>query len=164
MSAFVLPIVAGLLVFVQVTWLGNLSIAGAQPNLSLFLIMLYGHRAGVQRGQVAGFAVGLLQDALGSAPLGFYAVLGLVAGAIAGSTRGAFRSDSIIAPPMLALIVMIGRGIAALFLSLILGLPSVRENLFSLASLVDIGFMVVVSPIVFAALGAIMDRTSTERY
>lgn len=158
MTTIVLPAIAAFLVFVRTTWLAEFTLWGAQPDLALLVIIVYAHRHGIQKGQVAGFLVGLLHDALSVSPIGFYAVLGLATGVISGATKEAFRTDSILAPPMLALAVMVIRSIVAILLSLILGLPEVRSAVFSISHLAEIGMNVLLSPFVFLATEPLIRR------
>lgn len=158
MMKLVLPAFAAFLVFVRATWLGDFTIASAQPDLALLVLIVFAHRYGIQRGQIAGFFIGLLQDALGGSPIGFYAVLGLSSGAIAGVTRDAFRTDSILAPPMLTIAVMIARSFIAVLLSLILGMPEVRSVVFSVPYLIEMVLNIVLAPVVFLLLAWLIDR------
>jgi len=158
MTALILPLIAGGMVFIGSTWLGDVAIWGAKPDLALLVLMVYAHRQGIQRGQIAGFAIGILLDLLGASPIGFYAVLGMITGVVAGATKDAFRTDSILAPPMLALAVMLARSIAAFILSLILGLNEMRVLLWSAAYLIEIGLNIVLAPIVFLLVDLLMRR------
>jgi rod shape-determining protein MreD len=157
-TALILPGVAALFVLIRTTWLSGFTIAGAQPDIALLVILFYANRSGIQRGQIAGFSVGLLQDALSISPIGFHAVLGLVSGVIAGSTRESFRTDSILAPPMLAAVVIAVRFVFTLFLSVPAGDPELRSSLFSLSYLIESGMTIVIAPIVFAILQPIHAR------
>lgn len=158
MTALVLPVIAGIFVFIGSTWLGSFSLMGARPDLALLVLLVYAHRRGIQRGQIAGFLVGLLQDILGASPLGFYALLGLIAGIVAGATKDAFRTDSILAPPMLVLAVMLARSVGSLLLSLILVSSEIRSVLFSLSHLTEIGMNIVLAPFVFLIFDLLMGR------
>lgn len=158
MRALLLPFIAGILVFVGSTWFGGFSVFGARPDPALLVLLVYAHRQGIQRGQIAGFVVGLLKDILGASPIGFYALLGMLSGVVAGSTKDAFRTDSILAPPMLALAVMLARSVAALILSLILASPEIRTVLVSVPYLLEIGLYVVLAPFFFLFLDLLMRR------
>ena len=158
MTTIVLPMIGALCVVVRTTWLADFSIVGAQPEIAMLVIAYYGHQSGVQKGQIAGFVVGLVHDALSVAPIGFYAVLGLVSGAIAGTTRDAFLTDSFMAPPALTLVVMLARSAIAIAMSVILRLPEVRYQVFSVANLAELGLTVVAAPIVFALLRPLQER------
>ena len=162
MRTFLLPAIAALLVFIETTWLADLTLFGAQPEIALLVVLFYGHRNGVQRGQIAGFVVGIVHDALTVAPIGFYAVLGLISGAIAGATRDAFRTDSALAPPALTLVVMIARSLGAIAMSLVLGLPTIRSLVFSMSNLFEITLTVVMAPIVFALLKLVQERRDDQ--
>lgn len=78
-------IVAVFLFFlIQSSVLKNLAYSGALPNLLLILTVSYGYLRGERSAMVAGFFCGLLLDIFGMNVLGFYALIYVYLGYLAG--------------------------------------------------------------------------------
>lgn len=102
MKGFILMVgVATLVQQAQATFLHGIAIWGAQPDLVLVVLTFAAHRIGVQRGQIAGFIVGLVQDATSLSPFGFHAVVRMVPAALSGLLRGAMVVDAFAVPLLL---------------------------------------------------------------
>lgn len=138
---------------VQSTLLDFLRIAGAQPDLVIVVLVFIANRNGVMTGQVCGFAAGLTLDLMGLSPLGFYALVYTVTGALFGITRGKMFVDPIFMPLLLGAAAIILKGVVAVLISLVFGLGSVRAAVFSGSYLMEIGYTAVAAPILYALLG-----------
>lgn len=61
-----------------------MSIGGVTPDLALVMLTVYGIERGALRGAFVGLAVGLIRDAASAAPPGTHAMIGAIAGYLAG--------------------------------------------------------------------------------
>lgn len=67
-------------VLVQLTLFSSFSFDGARPEILVLVVLAVGHRIGPEEGAVVGFATGLAFDMFLTTPLGFTALLYLLAG------------------------------------------------------------------------------------
>lgn len=158
MTMLVFGAVAALIAVLQTTWLAGLSIAGVRPDLALSVLAYGAHLTGVQRGQITGFAVGLVEDAVSVAPLGFHAVTRLAHSAVAGMTHGAVRADPLVMPAALGLVGTVVKILAGTLLAAIAGLRPVLPPVFSIETAIQIGLNTVVTPVIFAVLRPVARR------
>lgn len=100
-------------VIIETTILTHLSLFGVLPNIMLILITSYGILRGDEEGAVAGLGGGLLRDIAFGQAMGLFAVLGLLAGHIAGKPFRSFYRDGYLLP-------MLTTGILNLLYSLLL--------------------------------------------
>jgi rod shape-determining protein MreD len=92
----------------QATVVPALRIGDIAPDLPLILVVLLALRRGPELGCVAGFAMGLLQDAAGGGLIGVQALtkalVGFAVGALAGELRG---TQPLVQVPGLALLTIV---------------------------------------------------------
>jgi rod shape-determining protein MreD len=92
----------------QATVVPALRIGDVAPDLPLILVVLLALRRGPEIGGVAGFAMGLLQDAAGGGLIGVQALtkalVGFAVGALAGGLRG---TQPLVQVPGLALLTIV---------------------------------------------------------
>ena len=69
---------------IQSTWLENIRILGAHPDLVLLLTITWGIIRGAQDGAVWGFIGGLFCDVLSASPLGVWTLVLTIVGFLAG--------------------------------------------------------------------------------
>lgn len=154
--AIVLVGLSSLSVLAQSTWLAGFSIAGARPDIALVVLSFAAHQQGVQRGQISGFATGVLEDVLSVAPLGFHALVRLAHAAIVGLAHGNLQSDALLTPMLLVTIASIVKYLVAFVAGLVLGLDTVVSAMSFRAAAVELGLNVVAAPIVFGLLRALV--------
>ncbi|MCL2456325.1 MAG: rod shape-determining protein MreD [Defluviitaleaceae bacterium] len=82
----------------QATFLPRFSIMEVTPDTALVFIVGYAILRGDIEGGVFGFATGIVQDALGGTVLGFYALLGFLAGYFCGKPFKDFFKDNYFLP------------------------------------------------------------------
>ncbi|MEX2444537.1 MAG: rod shape-determining protein MreD [Alkalispirochaeta sp.] len=157
MVSLVLAGIAGVFAILQTTWFADWTLAGARPDFVLIVLTVSAHSTGVQRGQISGFVVGLLEDVLSIAPLGFYAVVRLFHSAVVGVTNGAVRVDSILTPMLLVGLATIIKQLAAAVFSTVIGAD---EIVLSMSTVVELGLNMVVAPVGFWALRPVIRRFS----
>lgn len=160
MASLVLAGIAALLSVLQTTWFSDWTIGGARPDLVLIVLTVLAHHSGVQRGQISGFLVGVVEDILSIAPLGFHAVIRLAHSAVAGLTNGAVRAESLLTPMLLVGFVTIIKHIAAALFSIIIGADEIGSSFFSVATAIELGLNMVVAPAGFWALKPVIRRFS----
>lgn len=137
----------------QSTLLRFVEIAGVAPDLVLIVVIFIGHRNGVMPAQLSGFVAGVVLDVLGLAPLGFYALIYTVIGALFGITRGKVFVDPIFIPVVLAVIAMLIKALLALLIGAFFSIQGVSGEVFASGYLLEIGYTGLVAPVLFGVLG-----------
>lgn len=82
----------------QTTLLHYLSIGGIMPNTALIIVVSYALLRGYKEGAVVGFFSGLLHDIFFGTSIGYYALLYLLAGLLAGRNQKDFYRENYILP------------------------------------------------------------------
>jgi rod shape-determining protein MreD len=160
MVALVLSGIAVLFAVLQTTWFAEWTVAGARPDLVLVVLSVLAHHTGVQRGQISGFIVGIVEDVLSIAPVGFHAVVRLAHSAVAGLTNGSVRTDSILTPMLLVGVATITKQLAAAVFSTVIGADEIVSSVLSLGTAIELGLNMVIAPIGFWALRPVVRRFS----
>jgi rod shape-determining protein MreD len=157
-STFVFIALGALLAFLQTTWLAGLAIGTASPDLVLIVLTYTAHVHGAQRGQTSGFALGLVEDALSIAPLGFHALVRLASGGVIGLTSGSVQSEAVITPMILVAVSFIVRTIMIAVLAVLLPALEASAGVLTWATWLDGLFTVLLAPLLFIPLGALYRR------
>ena len=139
----------------QSTLLRFLEIAGVAPDLVLVMVVFLANKNGKMVGQVTGFAGGVVLDVMGLAPLGFYALIYTVLGALFGVTRGKMFVDPIFMPVALTVVAALIKALVALLVGGLFAIAAVRETVFSSSYLIEIAYTGLLGPVVFALLGLV---------
>ncbi len=160
MASLVLAGTAALISVFQTTWFSDWMIGGARPDLVLIVLTVSAHHSGVQRGQLSGFAVGVVEDILSIAPLGFHAVIRLAHSALTGLSHGAVRAESILTPMLLVAFATIIKQLVAAIFSAVIGVDEIGGAVFSLATVVELGLNMVIAPAGFWLLNPVVRRFS----
>jgi rod shape-determining protein MreD len=85
----------------QSTLLSRLALYHAVPDLALGILVFSAYINGTMTGQLTGFFSGLLFDCISQAPLGLYAFIRTLVGALAGLMKGTFFLDAVFLPMIL---------------------------------------------------------------
>ncbi|MDR1317879.1 MAG: rod shape-determining protein MreD [Spirochaetales bacterium] len=139
-------------VLLQTTFLHNIAFRGVIPDLSLIAVIFIANRNGTIAGQTVGFAGGLVEDFLSLSPLGFHALLKTLVGFLAGTSFGVIFIGSLFMPMLMAGAATVFKNILAAFI-MALTSDSAAGGLFSLRTLIEIVYNMVLAPFVFALLG-----------
>ena len=145
----------GAALLLQSTVLRFVAIGGVKPDLSLIILIFIASRTGSMIGQISGFAAGMLQDLISYPPLGFYALIRTIIGAIYGKLQGAFIVDSLFVPILLALAATLMKGILIWLLALIFSVSAPNMPLLGAKFWIEAGYNAVLTPFVFALLNMI---------
>ncbi len=137
----------------QSTVLRFIEIGGVGPDLVLIVLIFIGNRNGVMPAQVAGFVAGAVLDMLGLAPLGFYALVYTLIGALFGITRGKMFVDPIFIPVVLAVVAMLLKALFALLIGGLFSIPGISGEIFASTYLIEIVYTGLAAPMLFGALG-----------
>ena len=146
-------IVAGGLAVMQSTLLRFAAIAGVQPDLVLIVVIFLANKNGSMVGQVVGFLAGLVLDIMGLAPLGFYALIYTVSGAVFGLTRGKMFLDPVFLPLLFGVVAVLVKGLLGLLVATLFSIDPVSARLFSGRFLIEIGYTAILVPVLFGLLG-----------
>ncbi len=147
--------VAGGIAVLQSTVLQFASIAGIQPDLALIVIVYAANKNGSMTGQLAGLGAGIVLDVLGLSPLGFYALIYAVIGAVYGATKGKMFVDPIFMPVLFALVAVLMKGILGIGVAGLYGIDGVVGRVLSTSFLIELGYTAVLSPVLFGLLSLI---------
>lgn len=82
----------------QTTLLHYISIGGILPDTALIIVVSYSLLRGYKEGAIVGFFSGILQDIFFGTSIGFYALLGVLAGLLAGRNQKDFYRENYILP------------------------------------------------------------------
>lgn len=148
-------ILAGSLAVLQSTLLRFVAIAGVQPDLVLIVVIFLANKNGSMVGQLVGFIAGTVLDAIGLAPLGFYALIYTVTGAAFGLTRGKMFLDPVFLPLLFGLVAVLAKGLVGLAVATLFSIDPVSARLFSGRFLIEIGYTAILVPVLFGVLGLV---------
>ena len=152
MRLIVSAAIAAAFVLLQTTLLHRFAFQGVIPDLSLIAIVFIANKNGTISGQSVGFATGMVEDFLSFAPLGFHALMKTLIGFLAGMSFGVVIMDSFFIPMLMVGAAAITKNIFSAFL-IALTDNSVSTGFFSITTLIEISYTVILSPFVFALLG-----------
>lgn len=145
----------GVSVLLQSTLLSRLSIGGVHPDLTFVVLMFVALRRGAMVGQLEGFAVGLAEDLVSLAPLGYNALLRLATGFLFGLFLGNVYVDPILIPVVFAAAGTLVKALLAILLEALFAVSSSGTAVFSGPLWIELGWNVVLAPFLFALLGLI---------
>jgi rod shape-determining protein MreD len=153
-AALAIIIAAGIAVL-QSTVLRFANIAGVHPDLVLIVIVYVANKNGPMIGQLAGLGAGIILDVMGLSPLGLYALVYAVIGAVFGTTKGKMFVDPIFMPVLFAIVAVLAKGILGSAFAGLYGIRGVVDGVFSTSFLIELGYTAVVSPVLFALLNLV---------
>jgi len=107
----IIGILCVLAALLQTTLLSYIEIASIRPNFPIILTVSFALMCGRTTGLAVGFFTGILLDIFGGGILGFYALIYMVIGYIAGYTYRIFYDDDIKTPLLLIGICDVAYGI-----------------------------------------------------
>ena len=155
-------LVIGAIAVLQSTVLRFTEIAGIAPDLVLVIVVFLANKNGTMTGQLTGFFGGLALDVMGLSPVGFYALMYTLIGALFGMTRGKMFVDPIVMPIGLAVAALMIKGLIAVLIASLYAMGTIQGQVFSTGYLLEIGYTGLLAPIVFAILG-MMRRLQPDR-
>jgi len=166
MTQGVVIVLSGLIALVHTTWLSDLSLFGARPDLIAIILAFNAHRVGVQKGQISAFTIGIVEDFLSAAPLGFFAIIRLVQGAVVGLTHGKIHGDRVLAPIIISVLTVLLRVGTSVVVAALTGIETGTTRTGVFPVLVEITLTAIVAPVAFLLLerlySALSGRTSTS--
>ena len=151
-AAFLAILISGGVAVLQSTILGFISIRGVEPDLALIVVVFVANRNGSMFGQLAGFGAGLVLDIMGTSPLGLYALIFAVIGAVFGATRGKIFVDPVFMPMLFAIAATLIKGAMGLLLGGLFGIAGLPDAVISSGYALELGFTAVLCPVVFGIL------------
>ena len=124
----------------------------AVPDLALVILVFTAYVNGTMTGQLNGFFSGLLIDFLSSAPLGLYAFIRTLTGALTGFLKGMFFLDFFFLPMILCASATVFKALIMFFLSLFFPETVPSYSIFNLTFWSELGLNSLLAPIIFALL------------
>lgn len=146
-------IVIAAVAVLQSTLFQFIEIANVAPDLVLLIVIFVANKNGRMAGQVTGFVAGVVLDSMGLAPLGFYALLYTLIGALVGVSRGKMFVDPIFVPVVLAAVSMLAKGLLGLLVAALFSIEPLRGQVFTSRFFIEIVYTGLLSPLVFGLLG-----------
>jgi len=137
---------------IQNTLLDFIAIRGVHADLILIVASYTAFQFGSQTGQVSGFLLGIVEDAVAITPFGFHSIVRLVHSSILGLARGTVALDYVVIP---VLLVIIASGIKVAMVAAVTAVFSLNDlanPVWTISTLIEISYTAAVAPLVFAAL------------
>ncbi|MFP4152427.1 MAG: rod shape-determining protein MreD [Alkalispirochaeta sp.] len=159
----VVIVLSAIIALVNTTWLSDLSLFGARPDLIAIIIAYNAHRQGVQKGQLSAFAVGVIEDFLSAAPLGFYAIVRLIQGAVVGVTHGKIHGDMVIAPVVISVTTVFLRIVTSMVVTAVTGIETATARTGAVPVVVEIVLTALIAPVLFLLLDRLFNRLQGRR-
>lgn len=158
-------IMGGLLAGVAalLSYFGQLiAIRGVQPDIVLLLLVFYANGEGPYRAQGSGIIAGLVEDFMSLAPLGFHLLLRATIGFLFGQSRNKIFLDPIVMPAIMILAAMGVKALYGLIIGGIFGIESVTGHILSGSYLIEIGYNVLLAPLLFLLYGVMKPLVGTK--
>jgi len=145
----------GASLLLQSTLLRRISVGGVRPDLTFVILVFVSIRRGPMVGQLGGFAVGIAEDLVSLAPLGYHALLRATTGFLYGLFLGNVYVDPILIPVVFAAAGTLGKALLAGVLEAVFAVSSSGFAPFGGPVWIELGWNVVLAPFLFALLGLI---------
>lgn len=142
-------LIIALTVMVQSTLLSRVPIFGVTPDLALILLIFFSNRMGSMKGQISGFAAGIIEDVVSLSPIGFHAFIKTVSGFLFGLTRGKIFMDPVFMPLVLTAGATLLKYLLAALLGVIFVSSGLVEPVFTAKMGIEIGLNALISPFLF---------------
>jgi len=123
--------------------------AGIVPDIALIILIASAWRYGSLVGEIAGFIIGISLDALGLAPLGFHTFIYTTIGYLFGRMQDSVSPGTIFLPVLGSIIATLIKYTGAFLLSLVFGLNSGAIRYFSIKTIGELGFNMLLAPVIF---------------
>ena len=151
----------------QSTLLQHIAVMGVVPNTALIIILSMALLRGSTEGAAVGLFAGLLQDGLFGGAIGYYALLGMVSGYLAGKFNKGFYRENYFMPMVLSFIATFLYE-SCVFLTLILfsgnlDYPYFLTHLILPEMAYNTVFSILVYRILFSVNSAIEEREKAKR-
>jgi rod shape-determining protein MreD len=150
-------------VLLQSTVLRAVAIRGVRPDLTFVLLMFVAIRRGPMVGQLGGFAVGIAEDLVSLAPLGFHALLRATTGFLYGLFLGNVYVDPVLIPVVFAAAGTLVKGLMTVVLEAIFSVSSTGFAPFAGPLWIELGWNAVLAPFLFALLGLVKLLRAVEK-
>ena len=138
-------------------------VRGAVPDVALIILCFASNHQGSFRGELSGFASGLLLDSISLAPLGFHAFIRAIIGFLFGVFRGKLFVDPVFVPVVMLLVATTIQALIAYLLASIFA-PELAATIFSDRFALELGMNAILAPFFFALMKAVgMIRPGAER-
>ena len=155
--------IASILAVLQTNMFMWFSFHAVLPDLSYIVLVFFGFMYGTMPGQIAGFSSGIVIDFISLSPFGFNALVRTVCGHIVGRFKGSILLDAILLPMAIVAVSMLLKALIVLFLSPIIGIPTIITRQFSLQGLIEFLFTILISPLLFWPLRGIHNLIQSRR-
>ncbi len=139
-------------VVLQSTVFNWITLGGVKPDLALVILVYAAVRRGSLLGETAGFASGLVEDALSLSPLGFHALSRTVVGFLYGLTAGSIFVDPLFMPVLLVVVATLLKGFLSALTAVLFSVEGPGFAVFAGPLWIEIGYNALLAPFVFAAL------------
>jgi rod shape-determining protein MreD len=142
-------------VLLQTTVLRAVAIRGVRPDLTFVLLMFVALRRGPMVGQLSGFAVGIVEDLVSLAPLGFHALMRSTVGFVYGLFLGNVYVDPLLIPVAFAAAGTLLKALLTLLLEAVFSVSAGGFAPFTGPVWIELAWNAVLAPFLFAVLGLI---------
>jgi len=144
-----------LLLILQSTWLGFMSISSVIPDLATLALVYISFKSPGMQGQITGFICGLLQDGVSAAPFGLNAFVKTILAWFFNMISGRFQIDRIVMPTVFGFSATIGKNILIRMLSLIFPQHILIHELTQSKMWIESAYNGIIAPLFFLMMGLI---------
>ncbi|MBI9099872.1 MAG: rod shape-determining protein MreD [Spirochaetaceae bacterium] len=148
----------------QSTLLRYISFLEVIPNLYLIYLVYTSISNGGLHGTVCGFVSGFIEDAISISPLGFHALIKTIIASIYSSFKGLIILDRVVMPMIFILLATVLNRILASSIISLFSLSVPLHSIFSKFFLIEIGYNIILTPVVFLIADGIKQRFSPRGY
>lgn len=145
----------GASLLLQSTLLRRVAVGGVRPDLTFVVLIFVSIRRGPMVGQLGGFAVGIAEDLVSLAPLGYHALLRATTGYLYGLFLGNVYVDPILIPVAFAAAGTLVKALLSVLLEAVFSISSSGFAPFGGPVWIELGWNAVLAPFLFALLGLI---------
>jgi rod shape-determining protein MreD len=137
---------------IQSSLLSRIRVYNAMPDLSLGILVYSAYVNGTMTGQLSGFFSGLFLDFLSMSPLGLFALIRTIIGALAGLIKGVFFLDTVLLPMALCAAATCARALMLFALHILFGGAIPAYSFTEPVFWVELGLNSLTAPFLFGLL------------
>lgn len=162
-TVFLSTILVATISLIQTTWMKDLSILGARPDLSMLALSWLAFSNEEAEGTISGFLVGLAEDAIAAVPFGYHAFSRTLTAFVSSLTHGSFHMDSLVLPMVFGVTATMLKAVSGFGLYFLFGSDGFLYNPAEPSLWIEIGMNALLAPVVFFLLSKASPYLVTRR-
>jgi rod shape-determining protein MreD len=161
-TVFLSTLLLSIVAIIQGTWLRNLTVFGAAPDLPMIILMWLSLNNPRAEGPISGFLSGFIEDFISSAPLGFHAFTCTLTDFVSSSFHGSIQIDRVIMPILFGVGGTLLKAVSSLFLAALFGPGIFTYSVADTAFWIQCGMNGLLSPVIFLILSKLRRNLVTD--